>query len=355
MMSGGMRPGRTPGVVFAAGRTGRGRTLPAMASKLIETPHRLSPDRIERAARTIDPVFRDTPQFECEPLSQALGASLALKVETVNPLRSFKGRGADFFLHENARQLAGRTLVCATAGNWGQAMAWGCRRRGWPLVVYSATTANPLKVERMRAMGAEVRLFSDDFDTAKEEARRFCADSGAVMVEDGREAAIAEGAGTIALEMLRSGDALDAVLVPLGNGALLTGMGRWIKSHAPATRVIGVCAEGADAMAVSWREGRLIDRPSARTIADGIAVRRPVPEALADMHGTVDEVLLVSEGAIERAMRLVFGTAGLLVEPAGVVGVAAVLEHPQGLRSQRLATVLCGSNVTAEQAARWLV
>jgi threonine dehydratase len=207
----------------------------------------------------------------------------------------------------------------------------------------------------MRAMGAEVRLFSDDFDTAKEEARRFCADSGAVMVEDGREAAIAEGAGTIALEMLRTGDAFDAVLVPLGNGALLTGMGRWIKSHAPATRVIGVCAEGADAMAVSWREGRLIDRPSVSTIADGIAVRRPVPEALADMQGTVDEVLLVSEAAIERAMRLVFGTAGLLVEPAGVAGVAALLEHPQGLRSQRLATVLCGSNLTAEQAARWLV
>jgi threonine dehydratase len=255
-------------------------------------------------------------------------------------------------MHENASRLAGRTLVCATAGNWGQAMAYVCRARRWPLVVYSATTANPLKLERMRAMGADVRLHSDDFDAAKEAARRFCADSGAAFVEDGREASIAEGAGTIAREMLRRAD-FDAVLLPLGNGALLTGAGRWFKAHAPQVRVIGVCAEGADAMAVSWRQGRIVHRDAVRTIADGIAVRLPVPEALADMHGTVDDVLLVGDAAIERAMRLVFDCAGLVVEPAGAVGVAAVLEHPS-LRSQRLATVLCGGNLTREQVARWL-
>lgn len=337
---------------IAAESTGLLRTLSCM--QIIDTPHRLSLANIERAAALIDPVFRNSPQFECEPLSQALGAALTLKVETLNPLRSFKGRGADFFMHENAARLDGRTLVCATAGNWGQAMAYVCRARRWPLVVYSATTANALKVERMRAMGAEVRLYSDDFDTAKEEARRFCAESGACFVEDGREASIAEGAATIAHELLRQPrSGFDTVLLPLGNGALLTGMGRWIKAHAPEVRVVGVCASGADAMAVSWQQGRTIDRDTVHTIADGIAVRRPVPEALVDMHHTVDDVLLVSEEAIERAMRLVFASAGLLVEPAGVVGVAAVLEHPS-LRHQRLATVLCGSNLTPEQVSRWL-
>ena len=324
-----------------------------MQQQIIHAPHRLSLANIERAAARIDPVFLNSPQYECEPLSQALGAVLTLKVETLNPLRSFKGRGADFFAHENAARLAGRTLVCASAGNWGQALAYVCRARQWPVVVYCATTANPLKLARMRAMGAEVRLHGDDFDAAKDEAQRFCADSGACFVEDGREASIAEGAGTIARELLRQ-TGFDAVLLPLGNGALLTGAGRWIKAHAPEVRVIGVAAQGADAMAVSWQQGRTVDRDSVHTIADGIAVRRPVPEALADMQGTVDEVLLVSDAAIERAMRLVFGSAGLVVEPAGVVGVAAVLEHPS-LRSQRLATVLCGSNLTPEQMARWLV
>lgn len=319
---------------------------------IIDTPHRLSLRNIERAASLIDPVFLHSPQYECEPLSQALGAALTLKVETLNPLRSFKGRGADFFLKDNAAALAGRPLVCATAGNWGQAMAYVCRARGWPLVVYTATTANAFKVERMRAMGAEVRLHSDDFDTAKEEARRFCASSGALLVEDGLETQISEGAGTIARELLAR-DAFDALLVPLGNGALLNGMGLWTKAHAPATRVIGVCAEGADAMAASWKARRLIERPATQTIADGIAVRRPVPRALDDMQGLVDDVLLVSDAAIRRAMQLVFQTAGLMVEPAGIVGVAAVMEHP-ALRSQKLATVLCGSNLTPQQIVQWL-
>jgi threonine dehydratase len=319
---------------------------------IINTSHRLSLANIERAASQIDPIFLNSPQFECEPLSQALGASMRLKVETLNPLRSFKGRGADFFMQENAQRLAQRTLVCATAGNWGQAMAYVCRARQWPLVIYCATTANAFKVARMRAMGAEVRLHSDDFDRAKEEAKRFCRDSGAYFVEDGREASIAEGAGTIARELL-TGPPCDAVLLPLGNGSLLTGAGRWFKAHAPHVRVIGVCAEGADAMAASWQQGHSVQRDATHTIADGIAVRLPVPEALADMRGTVDDVLLVSEQAIERAMRLVFTEAGLIVEPAGVVGIAAVLEHP-ALRSQRLSTVLCGSNLTGEQVERWL-
>jgi threonine dehydratase len=319
---------------------------------MIHPNQRISLRNIERAATLIDPVFRDSPQFECEPLNQLLGTSLLLKVETLNPLRSFKGRGADFFLHENAVPLAGRGLVCATAGNWGQAMAYVCRARGWPLVVYCATNANPMKVARMRDMGAEVRLHGHDVDAAKDEAQRYCDASGSVLVEDGREVSIAEGAGTIARELLAR-NRFDAMVLPLGNGSLLNGAASWIKAHAPGIRVIGVCAEGADSMAVSWKEGRLVERSAVNTIADGIAVRRPVPEALSDMVGLVDDVLLVGDDAIQDAMRAIFQKAGLVVEPAGAVGVAAAMEHPS-LRSGSLATVLCGSNLTQEQMRSWL-
>lgn len=316
--------------------------------------HRLSPARIEQAARVIDPVFLHTPQFECEPLSQVLGCRLTLKLETANPIRSFKGRGADHFVQTDPRVAAGAPLVCATAGNWGQALAWVCRSRGLPLVVYTATTANPLKLQRMREMGAQVRLHSDDFDAAKAEAKRFAQASGALFVEDGREASIAEGAGTIGLELLQRGDRFDAVLLPLGNGALLTGVARWVKAHHPATRIVGVSARGADAMERSWREGRIVERPVVETIADGIAVRVPVPEAVQDMHGLVDDVVLVDDTQVVDAMRLLFRHGGLLVEPAGAVGVAALHDDSQRWRGQRVATVLCGSNLTAEQIDRWL-
>lgn len=316
--------------------------------------HRLSLKRIARAASTIDPVFRGSPQFECEPLSRAIGCRSVLKLETANPIRSFKGRGADFLLSEAEARGERRKLVCASAGNWGQAMAYAARARGRGLVVYAAENANALKVERMRMFGAEVRLTGADFDAAKVEAKRFASAEGAWMVEDGLEPEVSEGAGSIAVELLTGGAALDAVFAPLGNGALLNGMGRWIKAASPATRVIGVSAAGADAMQASFEAGRVVERAAAATIADGIAVRAPIAEAVADMRGAVDEVRLVSEVALARAMRMAFEGAGILVEPSGVAGLAAVMEAGQEFAGAAVATVLCGGNLTAAQIREWL-
>jgi len=316
------------------------------------TAHRLSVENIERSAREINPVFTGTPQYNSEPLSQALGADVVLKVETLNPIRSFKGRGADFFMSETRETFRNQNLVCATAGNFGQAMAYVCRSNNRPLIIYSATNASSLKIDRMRSMGADVRQMGDNFDAAKEHAKVFCAETGAHFVEDGRDIAISEGAGSIAVELMANAS-FDAVLIPLGNGALITGMARWIKHVSPGTQVIGVSSATADAMHASWKSGSVIERESANTIADGIAVRTPVPEALTDMMGIVDDVLLVSEDGLKSAMKLVFDKAGLVTEPAGIAGIAAVLEH-QALRGKKLATVLCGSNLTAEQVEMWL-
>ena len=315
--------------------------------------HRLSLDAIERASRTINDVFLQSPQYECEPLSASLGVTTTLKVETLNPIRSFKGRGADFFVRENAEALAGVDVVCATAGNFGQAMAYGCRTLGRSLVVYSATNANPLKIERMRAMGAEVRQVGDNFDAAKEAAKAFCVSTGARFVEDGLDVAVSEGAGTIAMELL-AGRCWDQVVIPVGNGALIAGMARWLKHHAPDVRVVGVCSAAADSMHASWHSGRVVERDSVSTIADGIAVRTPVPEALDDMRDLVDDMVLVSDESLVASMRLMASVAGLMVEPAGVAGIAALLEHVE-LRSMSSATVVCGSNLTVEQIRNWLI
>jgi threonine dehydratase len=313
---------------------------------------RLSTERIARAAAAIDAAFLNTPQFLAESLGARLGCRLVVKVETVNPIRSFKGRGAEWLVGS----LEGRVpLVCASAGNFGQGMAFAARKRGLPLAVFAATTANPLKIERMRALGAEVRLEGQDFDAAKQAARAFAAEAGARFVEDGRDPETAEGAGTIGMELLRWPEPFDALLVPLGNGALLAGVATWAKAHAPATRVIGVSASGAPAMERSWRSGRLEALDRVDTIADGIAVRVPVPEALADLAGVVDDIVLVDDAMLLAAMRLAHQELGLVLEPSGAAGVAALLTYGDRFRGQLVGTILCGGNLTPEQAARWLV
>ena len=310
--------------------------------------------RIEQAAALIDPLFLHTPLVRSESLRRALGREIVLKVETLTPIRSFKGRGASWLLQRLGGE-AERGLVCASAGNFGQGLAYAARSHGVTATVFAATGANPLKVEAMRRFGAEVRLEGGDFDAAKAAARGFAAASGRIFVEDGLHPAIAEGAGTIALEMDAAGALGDTILVPLGNGSLVNGIGAWVKARHPATRVVAVVAAGAPAMALSWRQGRAVETATTATIADGVAVRVPVPEALAVMRATVDEVLEVDEAAILRAMRLAFHTLGLVVEPAGAVGLAALVADPDLCRGQRVATVLCGGNVTAAQARDWLI
>ncbi|MGB7860989.1 MAG: pyridoxal-phosphate dependent enzyme [Acidimicrobiia bacterium] len=316
--------------------------------------HRLSLENIHEAGQVIDPVFLNSPQYTSEPLSIDLGCDLILKVETTNPVRSFKGRGADYFLEKITARGDNRQLVCASTGNFGQAMAYACRARGRSLIVYADTNANPLKTGRIEQMGAELRLVGHDFDAAKQAAKTYCEQSEAWMIEDGREPEISEGAGTIGLELTSRYRSIDFALIPLGNGALINGVARWMKAASPDTNVIGVSATGATAMEVSWRSESIVEGESANTIAEGIAVRVPVPEAVSDMKDTVDDVVLVDDDAMLAAMKILHSTAGLLLEPAGAAGIAALMLNHEKFAGARVVTVLTGSNMTATQMRLWL-
>jgi threonine dehydratase len=300
----------------------------------------------------IDPVFLDSPAVRGSSLDAVLDAELVLKVETLNPIRSFKGRGTELLV---ARLSDNRPLVCASAGNFGQGLARAAVRRGRSVSVFAAERANPLKVAAMRRLGAEVVLRGADFDAAKDEARRHAERSGAFYVEDGALPDIAEGAGTIALELTEGSVAPEVALIPLGNGALVTGMGTWLRHASPATRVVAVVAAGAPSMRLSFEQGRIVSTSSADTIADGIAVREPVPYALETMRGVVDEVVTVSDDDLLQAIRLVHEHLGLVVEPAGVAGLAALVAHAGRWRGALVATPLCGGNVTSAQARDWLL
>jgi threonine dehydratase len=310
-----------------------------------------SSDNIAAAMHVIDPIFLNTPLLRGSSLDRAVDAELFCKVESLNPIRSFKGRGTELLV-EHLRDR--RPLVCASAGNFGQGLARAAARRGRSVIVFAARRANLLKVEAMRAFGAEVRLTGADFDAAKEAARRFAASSDSYYVEDGASPEIAEGAGTMALEISEAGLMPEVMLVPLGNGALATGIGTWCRHAEPNTRVVAVVAENAPSMRFSFAARAPVATDRADTIADGIAVREPVSYAVECMRDTIDEVVSVSEKSIVRAMRLVHGHLGLVIEPAGVVGIAALLEDPSRWKGARVAIPLCGGNVTQADVRAWL-
>ncbi|MEZ4633234.1 MAG: threonine/serine dehydratase [Deinococcales bacterium] len=303
----------------------------------------ISLEHIQNALQHIDPLFLNSPQYEIDSLNETLGFKLLLKNECLNPIRSFKGRGSDYLLSQLKADQG--PLVCASAGNFGQGMAYAARKRGVELIVFVSKHANPLKCQKMRGFGATLRIEGDDFDGAKAAAKGYALENGLKFIEDGKEPDITIGAGTMALEMLKDAP-LDVALIPLGNGALLNGVATVFKALSPATKVIGICAEAAPAMALSWQKKAVISTETAETLADGIAVRLPVPEALEMMEGLVDEVWLVSEGDIVEGMKVGFGEVGVGLEPAGAVGLATAIRYQNQLKNQHVVTILCGSNLS---------
>jgi threonine dehydratase len=299
-------------------------------------------ERIQLAYSQIPAVFRDTPQFVSEGLSQVVGCRVLCKVETVNPVRSFKGRGASFFLKQQAH---GETIVTASAGNFGMAMAYAAREFGQRLIVFAATNANSLKVARMKALGATVRLDGDDFDAAKDRARSFAEGEKLPFVEDGLVPEITEGAGTIGIELSRGPEPIAAVVVPVGNGSLINGVGEWVHAHIPGCQVIGVCAEKAPATALSWRAGRVHTTATAETAADGIAVRVPIAAAVEEMRNAVDDFVTVSEESMAEAMQLLRCHLGLIVEPSGAAATAALAAIAPRFKDGLIAVIVTGGNV----------
>ncbi|MEU4215187.1 pyridoxal-phosphate dependent enzyme [Actinoplanes sp. NPDC026623] len=314
---------------------------------------RLDLGRIRAARRLIDPMFLDTPLYRCESLGRALGCTLDIKLETANPVRSFKGRGAEVV----AGLLAdggGRALVCASAGNLGQALAWSGRRHGLDVTVVASRAATPVKLDRIRGLGAELELVDGDIEVARERAASIAGRRGIRLVEDSLDVETCEGAATIGLELAGGRPSFDAVLIALGAGAMATGVGYVVKALLPGAEVICVQPRGAPAMTRSWHERRVVTTDATDTIADGVAGRHPIPAVLDDLLAVADDAVLVSEASIVAGMRLLLEHAGLIVEPSAALGIAAILQDPERFADRNIVTVICGSNVDLDAYHRWV-
>ena len=312
----------------------------------------LEPDTIRAARSAVPPVFRDSPQFVSEHLSALAGVPVIVKVESVNPIGSFKGRGtwlAVRHLFETGGVGEDRPLVIASSGNFGQGCAWAGRAFGVPVVVFADRHANPRKVERMRAFGAEVIQDGEDFDAARVACAAYAASRDATLLVDGQEPWVATGAGGLAVELTdgtASHDlpALTTAFVPVGNGALIIGVGAWLRHAAPGCRVVGVQSEGAPSMTLSWRAGHPIETDTADTWAGGIASRVPVPEALEEMRGRVDDMLLVSNDDLRAAQAELTDALGITVEGGGAASWAAIRTAAPGSLEGPVLVLVTGSN-----------
>ncbi|HET7471499.1 MAG TPA: pyridoxal-phosphate dependent enzyme [Candidatus Limnocylindrales bacterium] len=311
----------------------------------------LEPDAIRAAVAAIHPAFIGSPQFVHDGLSERLGVPVIVKVETVNPIRSFKGRGTSVAIRALAADGAigpDRAVVCASAGNFGQGVAHAAGALGVPVVVFASRRANRAKVARMRALGARVEEIGEDFDEARAGADAHVAEHGGHLLVDGDDPRIAAGAATMAVEVTDGVDSgalpSPAVFsVPVGNGALINGIGSWLRATLPTCRVLGIQASGAPSMTLSWRAGRPIDTPTVETYADGIAARVAIPAAVALMDGRVDDMRLVDDDAIHAAQDELSAALGITVEGAAGASWAGLLAGP---RPEGPAVVIVtGSNV----------
>lgn len=314
---------------------------------------RLDLERIRAARRIIDPIFLDTPLFRCEALEPALGCAVSIKLETANPVRSFKARGTELV----ASQLANngyQAVVCASAGNLGQALAWSGRDRRLDVTVVASRLAPAVKLDRIRALGARLELVDGDHELARDRATAIARERDIRLLEDSLDIETCEGAATIGLELVDSALAFDAVLIALGGGALATGVGHVVKALAPEVEVICVQPLGAPAMTLSWRQRRVITTDSTNTIADSVAGRRPIPAVLDDLLLVADDAVLVQEASIIAGMQMFLDRAGLVAEPSAALGIAAILENCDRFAGRHIVTIVCGSNVDVDAYQRWV-
>ncbi|MEU2723616.1 threonine/serine dehydratase [Streptomyces smyrnaeus] len=316
---------------------------------------RLDTARIRAARRMIDPIFLDTPLFRCEPLEPGLGCAVSIKLETANPVRSFKARGTEIVTSLLADH-GPRAVVCASAGNLGQALAWSGRGRGLDVTVVASRFATAAKLDRIRALDATLELVDGDHEMARDRAAAIARHDGTRLLEDSLDIETCEGAATIGLELVDSAPvpSFDTVLIALGGGALASGVGHVMKALAPGVEVICVQPLGAPAMTRSWRERRVVTTDSTDTIADGVAGRRPIPAVLDDLLLVADDAVLVQEASIIAGMRMLLDHAGLVVEPSAALGIAAILEDRARFAGRHIAIIVCGSNVDVDAYRRWV-
>lgn len=308
-------------------------------------------DDVRAAAERIRGRVLRAPLRRSEWLSGVTGADVYLKLEVVQPTSSYKIRGAfnaAMRVRERAHDGDDLRLVTASAGNHGRALAYAARALGLPLTVFIAANAPRAKADAIRAAGAELRECAD-YDDAERQAKRHAAEGGGIFISPYSHPDVIAGAGTIGIEILEDLPAIEAVIVPIGGGGLVSGIGIAVKALSPSTRVIGVEVSASSPFTRSLAAGHLVTIEVGLSLADGLTGNLdPDTITLDIVRDVVDEIVVVDEPILRRALAGIVTNEHLVIEGAAAAGPAAILGGQIDLRGN-VAVILTGANIDRER------
>ena len=290
-----------------------------------------------------------TPLVRAPSLSDA-GRAAYLKDETVLPTGSFKVRGALHSLRVNLARRAIDEVIAASTGNHGAAVAWAAQSAGCSATIFLPRHANPVKIERIRALGARIFESGGDLSAAIDAASEYAERTGAFFLHDAADPDVPDGTAQIGAEIVAQLPAVTRIYVPMGDTALVRGVASAAKRAKASVRIVGVVAANAPAYLLSWQEDRLVETPTADTIADGLAVRRPLAQNIAAIRQVVDEVQAVEEEEMLDAIRHLRQHEGITAEPAGAAATAAFRKDSAAAAVSVL--LVTGRNIAPDVAAR---
>jgi threonine dehydratase len=299
---------------------------------------------LRAAEAVVRRYFPATPLIGAPRLGAHLGTEVLLKLECFTPIRTFKLRGALVKLQSLEVNGITGSVVTASAGNHGLAVARAARLFGRPAVICVPSGANPQKMGLIAAEGARVVEGGVDYQAAFENCLRIAEAESMTVVPAYDDPSVIAGQGTIGLELVDSGVPFDTVIMGIGGGGLISGVAAALKQLQPGIRVIGVQPEGADSMLRSVEAGRIVELERVQTIADGLGARKPGQQTLAHTQRYVDQLLRVSDADLLEAMRFLLREERIVAEPAGAAGVAALLKY--GVQDLgRVAVIISGANI----------
>lgn len=300
------------------------------------------------AQRNIAPYLPRTPLFNYPALDAATGLHLRVKHENYQPIGAFKVRGGINLMARLSDDEKTRGVISASTGNHGQSIAYAARLFDVPATIVVPENANAVKVDAMRALGADIIFHGVDFDAAREHCEALAKEKHLRYVHSGNEPLLIAGVGTYTLEILQDAPDVDTIIAPIGGGSGAAGACIVAKTINPNIRIIGVQAERAPAAYKSWKKRALLKDTNA-TFAEGLATRTAFALPQKILWNMLDDFILVSEEALRAAIALYLQKAKTLAEGAGAAALAGALQVREQLDSKHVALILSGGNITSEQ------